>query len=115
MVDGDSNKVIARKIDITEATVKVHVKAILRKIRVHNRTQAAIWAMNNGVSLWPGSRCPPTIVDVSSPPALVPDSATEQVQSPSSELLGNRASVASVTDIRIARKKSKPHDRAVGS
>jgi two-component system nitrate/nitrite response regulator NarL len=48
LVEGDSNKVIARKIDITEATVKVHVKAILRKIRVHNRTQAAIWAMNHG-------------------------------------------------------------------
>src|SRR5207244_2423302 len=30
------------------ATVKVHVKAILRKIRVQNRTQAAIWGMNNG-------------------------------------------------------------------
>jgi two-component system nitrate/nitrite response regulator NarL len=28
--------------------VKVHVKAILRKIRVQNRTQAAIWGMNNG-------------------------------------------------------------------
>jgi len=27
--------------------VKVHVKAILRKIRVQNRTQAAIWGMNN--------------------------------------------------------------------
>jgi two-component system, NarL family, nitrate/nitrite response regulator NarL len=44
IVDGASNKIIARKLDITEATVKVHVKAILRKIRVHNRTQAAIWA-----------------------------------------------------------------------
>ena len=115
MLDGDSNKAIARKIDITEATVKVHVKAILRKIRVHNRTQAAVWAMNNGVSLWPDNPCPPTITDVSSPPALVPDSATEQVQSPSSEPPGKRASVASVTDIRIARKKSKPLDRAVGS
>jgi two-component system, NarL family, nitrate/nitrite response regulator NarL len=47
LVEGDSNKVIARKIDIAEATVKVHVKAILRKIQVHNRTQAAIWAMQN--------------------------------------------------------------------
>ena len=28
--------------------MKVHVKAILRKIRVQNRTQAAIWAMNHG-------------------------------------------------------------------
>jgi len=46
--EGDSNKRIARKIDIAEATVKVHIKAILRKIGVHNRTQAAIWGMNNG-------------------------------------------------------------------
>jgi two-component system nitrate/nitrite response regulator NarL len=48
LVKGDSNKSIARKIEIAEATVKVHVKAILRKIGVHNRTQAAIWAMNKG-------------------------------------------------------------------
>src|ERR1700753_604327 len=47
LIEGDSNKSIARKTDITEATVKVHVKAILRKIRVRNRTQAAIWGMNN--------------------------------------------------------------------
>jgi two-component system, NarL family, nitrate/nitrite response regulator NarL len=47
LVEGNSNKVIARKIDIAEATVKVHIKAILRKVRVHNRTQAAIWAMHN--------------------------------------------------------------------
>ncbi|MDB5657110.1 MAG: transcriptional regulator [Tardiphaga sp.] len=48
LIEGDSNKCIARKIDIAEATVKVHVKAILRKIRVQNRTQAAIWGLNNG-------------------------------------------------------------------
>jgi DNA-binding NarL/FixJ family response regulator len=47
LIEGDSNKCIARKINIAEATVKVHVKAILRKIRVQNRTQAAIWGMNN--------------------------------------------------------------------
>jgi two-component system nitrate/nitrite response regulator NarL len=46
LTSGASNKMIARELDISEATVKVHVKAILRKIRVHNRTQAAIWAMN---------------------------------------------------------------------
>src|SRR5712672_3624654 len=50
LIEGDSNKCIARKIDIAEATVKVHVKAILRKSRVHNRTQAAIWGMNNGAN-----------------------------------------------------------------
>jgi two-component system nitrate/nitrite response regulator NarL len=47
LLNGDANKVIARKIDIAEATVKVHIKTILRKIRVENRTQAALWAMNN--------------------------------------------------------------------
>jgi len=52
IVEGASNKVIARKIDITEATVKVHVKAILRKVRVRNRTQAAIWAMNHAGQIW---------------------------------------------------------------
>jgi two-component system nitrate/nitrite response regulator NarL len=44
---GSSNKHIARKFSIAEATVKVHVKAILRKIRVENRTQAAIWAIEH--------------------------------------------------------------------
>ena len=47
LMRGDSNKTIARQFGITEATVKVHVKAILRKIRVHNRTQAAVWANNH--------------------------------------------------------------------
>lgn len=41
---GSSNKIIANRLDITEATVKVHVKAILRKVGAVNRTQAAIWA-----------------------------------------------------------------------
>ncbi len=48
LVKGHANKVIARTCDVTEATVKVHMKSILRKIRVDNRTQAAIWAMENG-------------------------------------------------------------------
>ncbi len=49
LVSGYANKVIARRMDISEATVKVHVKAILRKLAVQNRTQAAIWAVNNGL------------------------------------------------------------------
>ena len=48
LVKGQANKVIARSCDITEATVKVHMKSIMRKIRVENRTQAALWAMENG-------------------------------------------------------------------
>jgi len=47
-LQGDSNKTIARTMVMAEATVKVHVKAILRKIVVYNRTQAAIWAMSDG-------------------------------------------------------------------
>jgi len=46
IVRGDTNKHIARRYDLAEATVKVHVKAILRKIGVQNRTQAAIWALS---------------------------------------------------------------------
>jgi DNA-binding NarL/FixJ family response regulator len=48
LISGSSNKAIARKIDIPEATVKVYINAILRKVKVQNRTQAAIWVMNNG-------------------------------------------------------------------
>jgi len=44
---GSSNKVIACNLAIAEATVKVHIKSILRKIRARNRTQAAIWAVSN--------------------------------------------------------------------
>ena len=44
LTEGASNKVIARKLVITESTVKVHMKAILRKLRMQNRTQAAMWA-----------------------------------------------------------------------
>lgn len=50
LMAGYSNKVIARKLTVCEATVKVHVKAILRKLNVHNRTQAAIWASSRGIS-----------------------------------------------------------------
>lgn len=46
---GMANKVIARQFGICEATVKVHVKAILRKLVVENRTQAATWAVKHGL------------------------------------------------------------------
>jgi two-component system, NarL family, nitrate/nitrite response regulator NarL len=48
LIRGDSNKMIARWCGISEGTVKVHLKAILRKIDAQNRTQAAIWAFENG-------------------------------------------------------------------
>jgi two-component system, NarL family, nitrate/nitrite response regulator NarL len=45
--EGLSNKVIALRSNIAEATVKVHIKAILRKLRLQNRTQLAVWVVNN--------------------------------------------------------------------
>jgi two-component system, NarL family, nitrate/nitrite response regulator NarL len=47
LTEGASNKHIARELNIAEATVKVHVKSLLRKIRVNNRTQAAMWAIGH--------------------------------------------------------------------
>jgi two-component system nitrate/nitrite response regulator NarL len=47
VVEGHSNKVIARRLGVTEATAKVHLKSVLRKIKVDNRTQAAVWALAN--------------------------------------------------------------------
>ncbi|HEX4505627.1 MAG TPA: response regulator transcription factor [Alphaproteobacteria bacterium] len=41
---GLSNRAIASKLDVAEATVKVHVRALLTRINVDNRTQAALWA-----------------------------------------------------------------------
>jgi two-component system nitrate/nitrite response regulator NarL len=49
LLNGNSNKMIANHLHITEATVKVHLKSLLRKINASNRTQAAIWALNNGI------------------------------------------------------------------
>ncbi len=46
---GLSNKVIASALNITDGTVKLHVKAILRKLGVHSRVEAAVIAVENGL------------------------------------------------------------------
>ena len=48
LVNGASNKHIARELAISEATVKVHLKGLLQKVQASNRTQAAVWALNHG-------------------------------------------------------------------
>jgi DNA-binding CsgD family transcriptional regulator len=54
LAHGETNKEIARSLfNITESTVKVHLKAILRKIGANNRTKAAIWALMNGYGSLP--------------------------------------------------------------
>lgn len=50
LLRGESNKLIANRFHITEATIKVHIKSILKKIKANNRTQAAIWAHSQGYS-----------------------------------------------------------------
>ena len=58
LLHGNSNKVIANHLGITEATVKVHLKSLLRKIDASNRTQAAIWGLNNGFAEGAGGTSP---------------------------------------------------------
>lgn len=49
LLNGYSNKLIARMLDITEGTVKVHLKTLMKKISAVNRTQAALWARSHGI------------------------------------------------------------------
>lgn len=49
LTEGKSNKEIARDLDLSEPTVKLHVKTLYRKIDVSNRTQAAIVAKEAGL------------------------------------------------------------------
>lgn len=50
MIEGHSNKEIARKLGLLESTVKAHIKVILKKLSAQNRTQAALIASDLG---WP--------------------------------------------------------------
>lgn len=49
LTEGASNKVIARHLNISDATVKVNIKTILRKINASNRTEAAAWAIRHNI------------------------------------------------------------------
>ena len=46
---GQSNKVIARNLGISDGTVKLHVKSILRKLEVHSRVEAAVIAVEQNL------------------------------------------------------------------
>ena len=50
LAEGQSNKAIARNLGISDGTVKLHVKAILRKLEVHSRVEAAVMAVEQGFS-----------------------------------------------------------------
>jgi DNA-binding NarL/FixJ family response regulator len=54
LVEGLPNKLIARRLDISEKTVKAHLTRVFRELGVTDRTQAALWAERHG--LGPGGR-----------------------------------------------------------
>lgn len=49
LAEGLSNKVIARNLGITDGTVKLHVKSILRKLDIHSRVEAAVMAVERNL------------------------------------------------------------------
>jgi two-component system nitrate/nitrite response regulator NarL len=49
LAEGQSNKLIARNLGISDGTVKLHVKAILRKLGIHSRVEAAVIAVEQGL------------------------------------------------------------------
>jgi DNA-binding NarL/FixJ family response regulator len=51
LVEGLPNKLIARRLDISEKTVKSHLTRIFRELGVTDRTQAALWAERNGLQI----------------------------------------------------------------
>jgi len=94
IIEGDSNKHVARRLNIAEATVKVHVKAILRKIDVRNRTQAAMWAMSkHGKDLL-------ALEDGMAPPLAV--------ISPASEIVANGSRIGNGYKIDIVSRDPSP-------
>lgn len=56
VVEGLPNKLIARRLEISEKTVKAHLTSVFRTIGVDDRTQAAIWGTRNGIGPSPGRR-----------------------------------------------------------
>lgn len=53
LAEGQSNKAIARDLGISDGTVKLHVKAILRKLNVRSRVEAAVIAVEQGLGRRP--------------------------------------------------------------
>lgn len=49
VAEGMSNKLIARELNISDGTVKVHVKNLLRKLHLRSRLEAAVWALGKGM------------------------------------------------------------------
>jgi two-component system, NarL family, nitrate/nitrite response regulator NarL len=90
LVAGSSNKAIARDLAISHETVKVHMRAVLHKLRARNRTQAALWGLEHGFVL---------------PPALGRDGVG------ASEAVADPAAAPSVVDAASATAGLEPPER----
>lgn len=83
LIMGFPNTLISRRLSISEAAVKVHVKAVLRKIPVKNRTQAAIWAVKQGITAVGVPACEPEEIPAPAlPPAVFAAKAMEKALEP---------------------------------
>ncbi|GLS06161.1 DNA-binding response regulator [Chitiniphilus shinanonensis] len=47
---GESNKEIARRLDLAESTVKIHIQSVLRKLNLSSRVQVAVYAVEHGLA-----------------------------------------------------------------
>ena len=52
---GLSNKEIARELDLSESTIKIHIQGILRKLKLTSRVQAAVYVVKHGLDRGSGS------------------------------------------------------------
>jgi DNA-binding NarL/FixJ family response regulator len=55
VAEGASNRQIAQQLVVSERTARTHVSAILAKLGLMSRTQAALWAVREGLAPGPGS------------------------------------------------------------
>jgi two-component system nitrate/nitrite response regulator NarL len=106
LAEGKSNKLIARVCRISEATVKVHLKAILRKTKAHNRTQAAIWAIQHGfrVSSNNGVTVESNGFAATESPTLAPVRQAVSIQSASQQSQTDLAATAPYSSARNVNK-----------
>lgn len=72
IVRGHSNKLIGLALGLRETTVKFYVKNVMRKLKVANRTQIAVWAMTHG--------CPPDPASASADSAITAANSVRRLE-----------------------------------
>ncbi len=59
LASGDTNRDVAKRLEISEGTVKVHVKHVLKKLNFRSRVEVAVWATEHGYKLNDDGSVPP--------------------------------------------------------